>query len=51
MKSLRTSCCVIGGGPGGFQPGAAVAHVEAVVIDHGAVTEDQLWTRKVILSN
>jgi alpha-tubulin suppressor-like RCC1 family protein len=37
-------------GPDAFQPGSAVAHVEAVVMVKGTVTEDQHWTRQVTLS-
>jgi len=37
-------------GPVGFEPGAATAMVEALVKDQGAITEDQHWTRAVVLS-
>lgn len=37
-------------GPAGFHPGAAIAHVEAVVRERGGVTQDQHSTREVILS-
>jgi alpha-tubulin suppressor-like RCC1 family protein len=37
-------------GPQGFQAGPATAIVEALVKDSGTITEDQHWTRAVVLS-
>ena len=37
-------------GPFGFQPGAATANLQAVVWDHGTITERLLWTRSVTLT-
>jgi hypothetical protein len=34
-------------GPAGFQPGAAVANLEAIVRDQGQITEHLFWTRTV----
>lgn len=37
-------------GPSPYQPGSAVATIEALVIDRGAILEDQHWTKTVVLS-
>jgi hypothetical protein len=37
-------------GKNGFEAGLATAHVEALVMDHGDVTQDQHWTKLVTLS-
>ena len=47
---LREPMVVPAVGPDGFQSGAAVANVEAIVIDRGKVLEDQHWTRAVTLA-
>jgi hypothetical protein len=37
-------------GRGAFQPGAATANLEAIVRDHGEVTQHLFWTREVMLT-
>src|SRR5205807_9364989 len=37
-------------GPTGFSAGPAHAQVEAIVKDQGTVTEDQHWSRDVVIS-
>jgi alpha-tubulin suppressor-like RCC1 family protein len=47
---VRVAVTVPAHGPGGFQAGAATAHVEATVRENGHITQDQHWTRAVTLS-
>jgi alpha-tubulin suppressor-like RCC1 family protein len=47
---VRVPITVPAQGPVGFQSGAAIAKVEALVKDDGSIIEDQHWTRAVVLS-
>ena len=49
-RLLRVPMTVPAHGPFGFQPGAATAHLEAIVRSRGAIVEDTHWSRKVDLS-
>ena len=47
---LRVPMNVAAEGPSGFQSGAAAAKVEAIVREQGVVTQDQHWTRAVVIA-
>jgi alpha-tubulin suppressor-like RCC1 family protein len=47
---LEVPVTVSAQGRGAFQPGAATANLEAIIRDHGEVTQHLFWTRDVILA-
>jgi hypothetical protein len=47
---LHEPMTVPAGGPQGFQPGPAVATVEALVMDDGGIVQDQHWPKSVVLT-
>jgi alpha-tubulin suppressor-like RCC1 family protein len=49
-RLVRVPMTVPAQGPNAFQPGAATAHVEAIVRNDGTVVEDTHWTRQVVIS-